>query len=394
MKWFSAISEESSLERAVSAAVKSIRAVFENDPPDLTVVFVSEHHSEEYEDLPELIQKELGGGLLIGCSAGGVIGGGREVEQRPGLSITVASLPDVTLSPFYMETEDLPDPEGGSHDWQNLVRVPRDKDPHFLLFPDPFSFDADRFLKGLDGAFPQSKKVGGLASGSREAGGNALYLGSEVHHSGLVGVAMFGDIEVDTIVAQGCRPIGTPMFVTRCQNNFLQELDGQLPRQVLQKLYETLDPRDKGLLPHSLFLGIAMKEARQEYRQGDFLIRNLMGTDPQSGALAIGAMLKEKMVVQFHLRDKETSREDLEMLLSRYQSDCGKFSPQGSLLFSCLGRGMNLYGKPDQDTDAFRRHLGVIPLGGFFCNGEIGPVHGTTFLHGYTSSFGIFRQKT
>lgn len=393
MKWISTVSERPSLKDAVHETTEKILRGLGSDHPDLIVVFVSEHYNEDYDRLPELTKGPLAGGLLIGCSAGGVIGGGKEVEQRPGLSITVAVLPDVELAPFYIETEDLPDGHADSEAWEKLVRVSAQKDPHFLLLPDPFSFDADRFLKGLDNAFPESRKVGGLASGSREAGGNALYLGSDVHHSGLVGVAMTGNIEVDTVVAQGCRPIGLPMFITRGQNNILQELDGQPPLQVLQKLYETLDTRDKELFHHSLFLGIAMKESRQEYRQGDFLIRNLMGTGPETGLLAVGAILKEKMVVQFHLRDKQTSSEDLETLLSHYRSDFGKVSPQGSLLFSCLGRGMNLYGKPDHDTDAFRRHLGDIPLGGFFCNGEIGPVQGTTFLHGYTSSFGIFRKR-
>lgn len=394
MKWVSTVSEDSPLEKAVHDAAAGIRKQLGHTPPDLVVVFVSEHYSEEYDHLTKFISEELGEGLLVGCSAGGIIGGGKEVEQRPGLSVTAAVLPNVELVPFYLETEDMPEPTEGPKAWEALLHVSQDKNPHFLLLPDPFSFDADRFVKGLDEAFPQSKKVGGLASGGREAGFNALYLGKTVHHSGLVGVAMSGDIEVDTIVAQGCRPIGAPMFITRCRDNILQELDGHPPAQVLQKLSETLDARDKELLRHSLFLGIVMKESQREYRQGDFLIRNIVGMDPETGVLAIGAKLKENLVVQFHLRDAVTSAEDLEELLSRYKSGPQIVRPEGSLLFSCLGRGMNLYGRPDHDTDLFRRHLGELPLGGFFCNGEIGPVHGTTFLHGYTSSFGLFRKRS
>ncbi|MBI2340204.1 MAG: FIST C-terminal domain-containing protein [Deltaproteobacteria bacterium] len=394
MNWVSTVSEEPSLEKAVPDAVGRIRKRLGNDRPNLVVVFVSEHYSEEYTRLPQLISEDLGEGLLIGCSAGGVIGGGREVEQRPGLSVTAAVLPNVELVPFCLETQDMPEPAEGPKAWEALLHVSRDKNPHFLLLPDPFSFDADRFVMGLDQAFPESNKIGGLASGGREPGFNALYLGKTVHHSGLVGVAMMGDIDVDTIVAQGCRPIGTPMFVTRCWNNVLQELDGEAPVHLLQKLFETLDASDKELFRHALFLGIVMKESQREYRQGDFLIRNILGMDPETGAVAIGAKLKENLVVQFHLRDAVTSTEDLEELLSRYQGGSPIVRPEGSLLFSCLGRGISLYGRPDHDTDLFRRHLGEIPLGGFFCNGEIGPVHGTTFLHGYTSSFGLFRRKT
>jgi small ligand-binding sensory domain FIST len=202
-------------------------------------------------------------------------------------------------------------------------------------------------------------------------------------------VTISGEIDVDTIVAQGCRPIGQPSFVTRCQRNVLFEIDGRPPLRVLEELYQTLGERDRELFRHSLFLGIVMNELQHEYRQGDFLIRNLIGIDQEAGAIAVGAMLHEGMVVQYHLRDARTSAEDLESLLARYEVT----EPGGSLLFSCLGRGVHLYGRPDHDTDLFRRRLGEVPLGGFFCNGEIGPVQGRTFLHGYTSSFGIFRPR-
>jgi len=191
-------------------------------------------------------------------------------------------------------------------------------------------------------------------------------------------------------VAQGCRPIGEPMFVTRCRDNLLLALDGRPPREVLQGLHSRLAGRDRQLIRESLFLGVAMRDAASEYRQGDFLIRNVMGIDPSSGALAVGASLRENEIVQFHLRDARTSAEDLDCLLSRHQQEPRAL---GSFLFSCLGRGLHLYGRPNHDADAFRRHLGEVPLGGFFCNGEIGPVQGTTFLHGYTSSFGLFRPR-
>jgi small ligand-binding sensory domain FIST len=162
---------------------------------------------------------------------------------------------------------------------------------------------------------------------------------------------------------------------------------------VLQALFDGVDDRDRELFRTSLFLGIEMKEALSEYRQGDFLVRNLVGLDARSGALVVGARLHDGQVVQFHLRDAETSTRDLEERLARYRSAwAAPPSGAGALLFSCLGRGQHLYGQPDHDSAAFERHLGRIPLAGFFCNGEIGPVEGRTFLHGYTSAFGIFRR--
>ena len=201
-------------------------------------------------------------------------------------------------------------------------------------------------------------------------------------------MALDGDVVIDTVVAQGCRPIGEPMFVTRCERNFLYEVDGRSPAAVLSDLHRRASTRDKELFRSSLFLGIVMRE-QQEYQQGDFLVRNVLGLDGKTGAVAVGALLRTGMVVQFHLRDARTSAEDLDTLLGRYAGQ-----PVGSLLFSCLGRGVHLYGRADHDTDLARRHFGDLPLGGFFCNGEIGPVQGTTFLHGYTSAFGLFRPRS
>jgi small ligand-binding sensory domain FIST len=393
MKWTSSAADDATLEQAITRAAADVSAHLGGAAPDLIVAFVSSHHAAGFERVPRLIAAELGSGLLVGCSAGGVIGGGREIEQRPGVSLTAAVLPGVTIHPFLLQTESLPNPTADAARWQALVGVDASSAPHFIILPDPYTFDAESLVRGLDRAYPTGSKIGGIASGGHEPGGNALFLGNAIVRAGAVGVALSGDIAIDTIVAQGCRPIGEPMFVTSCERNIIRALDGRPPLDVLRDLHDRLDERDRLLARHSLFLGIVMNEDRQEYRQGDFLIRNLLGIDPESGALAVGALLDENAVVQFHLRDARTSAQDLDEMLASYQRSEVMPPPRGALLFSCLGRGQFLYGAPDHDTNAFRGHLGDVPLGGFFCNGEIGPVHGTTFLHGYTSAFGVFRAR-
>ena len=392
MKWASAASDDANLERAIARAASIVRAELGGCQPDLVVAFVSPHHGEEFERVPARVAEHLPGALLLGCSGGGVIGGGHEIEQRPGVSLTAAYLPGVTAVPLHLVNEQLPAPEADAAAWSKLLGIDPAGAPQFVLLPDPFSFDAESLIRGLDRSYPNGTTIGGIASGGRQAGSNGLFLGEHVHRSGLVGVALSGNLLVDTIVAQGCRPIGDPMFVTACDRNVIRALDGQPPLKVLQELHDRLEPRDRQLARHSLFLGIVMKEDRQQYGQGDFLIRNLLGIDQSSGALAIGALVEPNAIVQFHLRDAETSAHDLEALLKRH-SGADAPPPPGSLLFSCLGRGQFLYGRPDHDTDLLRRYLGDVPLGGFFCNGEIGPVHGTTFLHGYTSAFGLFRSR-
>jgi len=392
MQWASTVSTEPLLERAVAQATAALRSQLSASQADLMVAFASHHHAAQFDRLPEFVKAEAAVGVLVGASAGGVIGGGREIEQHPGLSLTAAVLPNVELTGFHVEAHGVPEDEAPAA-WQALTGVSAARAPHFVLLPDPFSFDAEAFIKGLDRTYPDSRKIGGLASGGQQPGTNALFLDGTVYRSGLVGVALAGDVQVDTIVAQGCRPVGQPMFATKCQRNILCELDGEPAVKALHDLYEQLDASDQALAQHSLFVGIVMKRDRQEYGQGDFLIRNVIGIEPQRGALAVGALLEENSVIQFHLRDSKTSAEDLDQLLGRYRDDAAYAPPHGALLFSCLGRGIHLYGRPDHDTDAVRRYLGDLPLGGFFCNGEIGPVHDTTFLHGYTSAFGLFRSR-
>jgi small ligand-binding sensory domain FIST len=392
MKWASAISEQVSTSAAVNAAAVDIKGILGDEAPDLLVAFASPHHSTQYDTLPALCAARFPKALLIGCSAGGVIGAGHEVEQRPALSLTAAVLPGVRIHPFHIDTDELPDPLREPENFRSLFGVTQEMDPHFLLLPEPFTSDADALVGGLDAAFPAARKLGGIASGGSHLGSNALWLGQSTYRLGAVGLALSGNLIIDTLVAQGCRPIGSPMVITACRADLLLELNGKPPMQILRALYDTLSARDQELFKRSLFLGIEMKDNQVEYYPGDFLIRNIVGMDPDSGAIGVGALLQQYQAVQFHLRDAQTATADLSERLDRYKISGA--DPSGALLFSCLGRGEHMFGRPDHDTELFRDRLGPVPLGGFFCNGEIGPVGGTTFLHGYTSSFGFFREKS
>jgi small ligand-binding sensory domain FIST len=335
----------------------------------------------------------IGCNTLLGCSAGGIIGGGREVEHRPAISLTAERLPNVNLKPFHAVMEELPTLDASPKTWEEWAGLPAGGTSHFILLADPYTFNPESLLMGLDFAFPKSAKVGGLASGAAQGGQNALFLNEETYHTGLVGLALSGNVVIDTVVAQGCRPIGKPMHITESNQNLLIGLDHKKTIEILQELLETLDDNDRALMQHSLFLGIVMDpfKDKENLTRGDFLIRNLVGFDSKNGVLAVGALLREGQTVQFHLRDSKTSAEDLELMLTRYLMEHNPKVTRGGLLFSCLGRGEHLYGFPNHDSNLFLSKIGPVPLGGFFCNGEIGAVGNSTYLHGYTSCFGIFR---
>jgi small ligand-binding sensory domain FIST len=391
MKWCSVLSASPETSRALDEVVERVHEDLHGAAPQLVVAFVSPDHG--FPETSEALGAAFPDATILGTSARSVIGAGRELEEEPGLALAAAELPGVAIHPFQLGSHELPAPGEAPAWWRERLGLAHGVRPSFVLLADPFSCDAETLVGGLDASFPGAPKIGGLASAATAPGGNSLLCAGRIAGEGLVGVALHGELEVDTIVAQGCRPIGHPLFVTRARDQLLFELDGRKPADVLQAIFDAAGERDRELFRTSLFLGIEMKEALSEYHQGDFLVRNLVGLDARSGALVVGARLHDGQVVQFHLRDAETSARDLEERLARYRSaQAAPPSDAGALLFSCLGRGQYLYGQPDHDSAAFARQLGRIPLAGFFCNGEIGPVEGRTFLHGYTSAFAIFRR--
>ena len=393
MRWASTVDTDSSLQSAVEHASERILNGLDRKEPDLLVAFVSADHAPEFERLGELLRNEFDKAFLFGCCASGVIGGGREIEDRPALSLTGAVLPGVRMKGVHLDAAQVPPVYAETRIWEDAMHLTAIQQPVFMLLADPFSFETEAFVRGLDRVYPGSAKIGGLASGARQVGGTMLYLGDQMYRSGAITLALTGNIQVDTVVAQGCRPIGDPMFVTAAHENLIREIDGHVPRDVLADLYERLPPLDRELLSHSLFLGMAMRNDVSQYVPGDFLIRNILGMDPQSGALWVSTHVPDNSVIQFHLRDAATSAFDLERSLTAYRAS-PLFAPaSGALLFSCTGRGVGLYGQEDHDSNAFRRLIADVPVGGCFCNGEIGPVLHTTYLHGYTSAFAMFRER-
>ncbi len=393
MQWASTVSEQFSLRQAVAEAAASVKKELGQEPPDLAVAFVSAHHAPDFDELPGLLREALAPKVLAGCSGGGVIGGGREVEDRIGFSLTAASLPGVQVTAFHLEDSRLPDPDAGPVAWERLLGISGADSSSLVVLADPFSIRADHLIAGLDYAFPKSPKVGGLASGGRQPGANALFVNGAVHRGGAAGLVLRGNVRLETVVAQGCRPIGSPSVVSKCHENILLELDGNKPVDVLRAAFEAARDRDRHLINTALHLGIVTDPLLEQFKPGDFLIRNVLGIHKESGGLVIGELLHEGQIVQFHVRDAQTAAEDLHALLRRYASERKPAPGQGALLFSCLGRGKHLFGRPDHDTSIFQAEVGTLPLGGFFCNGEIGPVGASTYLHGFTSSFGIFSPR-
>ncbi len=374
---------------AVKEAASRVKKELGGRSCDLALVFVSESYDTlEPAAFAKAITDALPYRVLLGCNSSGVIAGKNEVEMEPAISIFAMHVPGVKLYPFVVPPSETAALADGTRLIKYLDIYPTDK-PRFLCFADPVTCDVVKLLHGFNEGYKGLPVVGGLASGGVMGAPNWLCLNGTVYSEGAIGVAIVGDLEFETVVSQGCRPIGKPYVITKAEDNTLYELAGRQSLLVVRELLESLTGKDRSLAEHSLSVGLAMDERKTAHKRGDFVIRNIVGFDPDAGTLVIGAHLKVGQTLQFQLRDADTSSEDLRLLLEKVHAEDGK--PRGALLVSCCGRGKQFYGKPDHDASAIQSSCGPIPLAGFFANGEIGPIGDKNYVHGYTSSLVLLK---
>jgi small ligand-binding sensory domain FIST len=392
MRFTSGISDAVNAREAVEIACQQVLEQLGGAPCHLVHVFASTIYRASWPSLLEYLSVQLKPQVLIGCSGSGIIGGGKELEWVPAISIVAAHLPQVRLFPFVVTPDELELSSPGGF-WVDKIGASPEAHPVFVVFVDPHTSNPMKLLEGLNATYRTRPMIGGLVSGGNEPGEHFLFMQREVYREGAVGVAMTGNILMDTVISQGCRPIGRSVVVTKAEENVIWQLGGQQALAVLHQVLFGLSPEDRELAQRgSVFLGLAMNEMRPAFGSGDFLIRNIVGIDPEQGAIAIADQIRVGQTVQFQLRDPSTSRQELRRLLSQVAH--GHVGPPvGALLFNCTGRGKSLYGLSHQDVKTIQMVNGKLPIGGFFCNGEIGPVGGTNFLHGYTASLGLFRPR-
>ena len=369
-------------EAAIRAVAQATEALGDASP-SLAVLFASARFLAVAEDLVAAITELIGPLPLIGCVGEAVAGGAREVESEPAVSLWLgAGLgPVETFAMEYIRT-----PSGGAY---GGYLFPREPEGAHLMICDPFTFPADGLLTHLNEQVPGAVVMGGMASAARAPRQSRLFLDNRVLSVGAVGVHL-PNAEVHPLVAQGCRPIGDAYIVTRADGSLIHELGGRPPLVRLREMAAALPSRDQELLAQGLQLGVVIDEYQAEPGQGDFLVRGVVGADPDSGTIAVGDQIQVGQTVQFHVRDAQSADEDLRRALERELAALGGRRPAGALLFTCNGRGSRLFTEPDHDTWLIAATLGDIPLAGFFCAGELGPVGGQNFLHTFTASIALF----
>jgi small ligand-binding sensory domain FIST len=378
MPFASALSEHPLTAHAVGEAAGWVLEKL-GAAPDLATLFVTPPHAGALEDAAATVASVLGPRVLIGCAATSVVGNGREVEQGPAVSLWAGRMPE--LAPVQLAVESV---AGSSIVTGWPYDVPFEPQA-LLLIADPYSFDAEAVFADLEERWPGLPVLGGLASAAVGPGGNRLLLNGRVTTAGAVGVLLGRGVRVESVVSQGCRPIGQPLAVTDGENQIVRELAGRPPLERLVELAQNdLDEQEVAVINSGgLHVGVVIDENKAEFERGDFLIRNVLGGDSKTGAIAIGQPVELGTTLQFQLRDAASADEDLRQVVAGHGAD-------GVLLFTCNGRGTHMFVEPDHDAGVVAEVLGDPPTAGFFAAGEFGPVGGRNFVHGFTASMALF----
>lgn len=380
-------------EAALQRWVIALRSRLSAPRVSLGLVFLSPRFTPHAAGVLEIVRLSARVSLLAGCSGMSLIVGSQELEENPGLVVGLYALPGARLTGVRLTQAQVETANDGTF-WQTTTGVAAGTCGGWLAFADPFTFDGEAWLRTWNTAYEGIPTMGGLASGDPGEKRTQVYLGGEVYSDGAVAVAVGGEVRLAGVVSQGCTPIGQPWTITRAEGNLIHRIGNRPAYAVLAETYSGLPKEQQQRAQGNLFLGLVTNEYQEEFQRGDFLIRNLIGGDPSSGVLAVGAQPRAGQSIQFQCRDPSAATEDMMLLLDRSWKQLKDDPIYGGCLCSCSGRGARLFGVANHDASLAQRQFGPFGLSGFFGNGELGPVGRRNYLHGYTASLALFTKVT
>ncbi|HUA37955.1 MAG TPA: FIST N-terminal domain-containing protein [Candidatus Sulfopaludibacter sp.] len=371
---------------------ENLRAQLLAPEVSLGLVFMSPKFFPHARPTLEILRVHARIPLLAGCSSTGLIAGANEIEGAAGFVLALYSLPGAEVKGFRFTQKEVEEANGRTY-WHRETGIEPRCTNGWLVFIDPFHLDAESWLRSWNEAYAPLPALGGLASGVFSDQTTQVYLNGDAFEDGGVAVSVGGNVKLAGVISQGCTPIGETWTLTRVEHNLIRQIANRPAYSVLAETFQKLPPAEQQKARGNLFIGLVVNEYLEDFHRGDFLVRNLIGGDPNSGVLSVGATPRAGQTMQFQRRDAAAANEDMNELLARTQKQLAATTIYGGCLCSCNGRGRNLFGRPNHDAEMVQQRLGPLGLTGFFCNGEIGPVGEKNFLHGYTASLALFVKK-
>jgi small ligand-binding sensory domain FIST len=374
------------------AWAERLRTQLGDRPVSLGLVFMSPGFFPHAQATLEILRVHARIPLLAGCSSASLVAGSHEIEDAAGIVLALYSLPGAELKGFRFTQAQVEEADGPAY-WSLESGVNSKRTNGWLTFIDPFHLDAESWIRSWNQSFAPLPVFGGLASGIFSEQATQVYLNGEVFEDGGVAISVGGDVKLSGVISQGCTPIGDTWTLTRVEQNLIHQIANRPAYAVLAETVQKLSPADQQKARGNLFIGLVVNEYLEDFHRGDFLVRNLIGGDPNSGVLAVAALPRAGQTIQFHRRDAVAAAEDMGELLGRAKEKIGDATIYGGCLCCCNGRGKNLFGAPNHDAEQVQKELGPIGLAGFYANGEIGPVGDKNYLHGFTASLALFVKK-
>ena len=354
----------------VLAAALHIRETLKT-PARMAFAFVSANYMPHIAEFCETLRVDGHIQDIIGCTTSGRIEGGNEFEGGSGFSI-------IACQGEFGDPLALDGP-----DFTSLTQA-----NGWIALANPFAFPVDDWINSCNREASRVSVTGGLASGGNSNETAVFINGTPVDAAA---VPVIGRTAIVPALSQGCRPIGEPFTVTRADQNVIYALGGQPAYSALERAFETLSDDEKSNARGNLFAGLAGSEYIHEFHSGDFLVKNIIGADPDSGAVVIAGIPRVGQTLQYQIRNPSAALEDLVRGYEPVRQ--AKKRAYGALLFSCIARGKKFFGTANQDASELSEALGGKPIAGCFCNGEIAPIRGLNAMHGYTVAAAVLVEK-
>jgi small ligand-binding sensory domain FIST len=379
-------------ENGLREWAEKLRVQLGAHPVSLGLVFMAPKFFPHAQATLEILRVHARIPLLAGCSSTALVAGSQEFEDATGIVLALYSLPGAELSGFRFTQAQVEEADSAAY-WPLETGVDPKRTNGWLTFIDPFHLDAESWMRSWNLGYAPLPTFGGLSSGISSDQATQVYLNGDVFEDGGVAISVGGDVKLSGVISQGCTPIGETWTLTRVEQNLIHQIANRPAYAVLAETVQQLSPADQQKARGNLFIGLVVNEYLEDFHRGDFLVRNLIGGDPNSGVLAVAALPRAGQTIQFHRRDAVAANEDMGELLEHTKEKIGGAMVYGGCLCCCNGRGKNLFGAANHDAELVQKELGPLGLAGFYGNGEIGPVGEKNYLHGFTASLALFVKK-
>ena len=359
---------------------------------DLAMIFFTADHAAHSRELAAALIRSAGTDCVMGASGAGVLTGDGEIEGGSGIAVLAWSAPEIVARPFIFEPLKGNEENLGTTFGDFLAKT-QDQSSLMILLPDTYNGNPQPLLDAMAAKAGFHPVVGAGSSENGAVGATFQLCGDKVTSNSLAGAYISGEFKVHVDITQGCQPITEPMVITKAERNLIHEIDGRPALEVFARLLKGPLAEDLRRALMVLFVGLPADRQENSVAPGKYLVRNIIGLDPEKGIVGVAEGVSEGEALIFTMRDGQRAREDLNQMLRRQAEKLQGRKPGFGIYFNCCARGGSLYGIPGIDSAYIRQALGDFPLIGLFGGYELAPLGRANHLFAYTGVLALIAER-